>query len=67
MSVKGDQARVDMRNQAVGMCLTGKSTREVGKYFSLDHSLVSRWLKKRNNETCRREAIWEAKNDDQNI
>ena len=46
MSGKGGQARVDLRHEAVGMMLAGKSSREVGRALQVHQSLVVRWFKK---------------------
>ena len=46
MSGKGGQDRINLRHQAMGMMMTGKSSREVGKVLGVDHSSVSRWYKR---------------------
>ena len=43
---KGGQDRINLRHQAIGMMMTGKSSREVGKVLGVDHSSVSRWYKR---------------------
>ena len=46
MSGKVGQDRINLRHQAIGMMMTGKSSREVGKVLGVDHSSVSRWYKR---------------------
>ena len=46
MSGKGCKDRINLRHQAIGMMMTGKSSREVGKVLGVDHSSVSRWYKR---------------------
>ena len=50
MSGKGGQARIDLRNRAIGMILAGQTTRQVGEILDVHYSLVSRWMQKYRNE-----------------
>jgi transposase len=48
MSGKGGQERLNLRHQAVGMILGGKSSREVAKALKVNQSSVVRWFQKHN-------------------